>query len=260
MYDAILDRYLTDRGAGNVMIGISFTMYGIPFALLAARGGRLADRQGAFRLSLVSIALVVPLTAAYGLLTVPLIIMGVFLLEGSVQALGVPASQAVVAEAAPLGRASAAQGLAGSMNLAAAAVSAFTAPIVYERWGAGVTFTAAAALVALCGALAAGLHRPALVARRRLAPRTCPLGDHRNGGHRGTETGQLRRSTIMAMPWPPPTHMLSMPKVLSSNCRPLMRVVMIRAPVMPNGWPSAIAPPCTFSLSMWNAEVLGRAG
>lgn len=163
MYDAILDRYLTDRGAGNVMIGISFTMYGIPFALLAARGGRLADRKGAFRLSLISIALVVPLTAAYGLLTVPLIIMSVFFLEGTVQALGVPASQAVVAEAAPLGRASAAQGLAGSMNLAAAAVSAFTAPIVYERWGAGVTFTAAAALVALCGVLAAGLRRPALV-------------------------------------------------------------------------------------------------
>ena len=144
MYDAILDRYLTDRGASNVLIGISFTMYGIPFALLASRGGRLADRRGAYRLSLISIALVVPLTAAYGLLTVPVVIMVVFFIEGTVQALGVPASQAVVAEAAPLGRASAAQGLAGSMNLLAAAVSAFTAPLVYERWGAEVTFTTAA--------------------------------------------------------------------------------------------------------------------
>jgi predicted MFS family arabinose efflux permease len=166
MYDAILDRYLTDRGASNILIGISFTMYGIPFALLAARGGRLADRRGAFRLSLVSIALVVPLTAAYGLLTVPLVIMSVFFLEGVVQALGVPASQAVVAEAAPHGRASAAQGLAGSMNLLAAAVSAFTAPLVYERWGPEVTFSSAAALVGLCGLLA--------VARRR-RPNGLPL-------------------------------------------------------------------------------------
>ncbi|MCU1359628.1 MAG: major facilitator superfamily 1 [Ilumatobacteraceae bacterium] len=162
MYDAILDRYLTDRGASNVMIGISFTLYGIPFALLAARGGRLADRKGAFKLSLAAIALVVPLTAAYGLLTVPVVIMCVFFLEGTVQALGVPASQAVVAAAAPLGRASAAQGLSGSMNLAAAAVSAFTAPIIYERWGAGVTFSAAAVLVAVCGALAASLRPPVL--------------------------------------------------------------------------------------------------
>ena len=99
-----------------------------------------------------------PLTAAYGLLTVPLVIMVVFFLEGIVQALGVPASQAVVAEAAPLGRASAAQGLAGSMNLLAAAVSAFTAPIVYERWGAGVTFSAADVAVAAVRLLAVALR------------------------------------------------------------------------------------------------------
>jgi MFS family permease len=163
MYDAILDRYLTDRGASNVLIGISFLLYGIPFALLAARGGRLADRRGAYRLSLVAIAFVAPLTAAYGLLTVPLMIMSVFFIEGSVQALGVPASQAFVAQAAPLGRASAAQGLAGSMNLLAAAVSAFTAPIIYERWGAGVTFSAAGLTVVLCAGLAAARHRPARV-------------------------------------------------------------------------------------------------
>jgi MFS family permease len=161
MYDAILDRYLTDRGASNVLIGISFTLYGIPFALLAARGGRLADRKGALRMSLYAIALVVPLTAAYGLLTVPLMIMCVFFVEGSVQALGVPASQSVVAQAAPPGRASAAQGLAGAMNLLAAAVSAFSAPIVYEKWGAGVTFSAAGATVAVCTAAAVALRHTA---------------------------------------------------------------------------------------------------
>jgi MFS family permease len=166
MYDAILDRYMTDRGASNAMIGLSFTLYGIPFALLASRGGRLADRRGPFKLSMVAIALVVPLTAAYGLLTVPLLIMSIFFIEGTVQALGVPASQAFVAEAAPLGRASAAQGLAGSMNLLAAALSAFTAPIIYERWGAGVTFSAAAIVVAVCGTLAAVRHQSSTLSLR----------------------------------------------------------------------------------------------
>ncbi len=165
MYDAILDRYMTDRGASNTMIGISFTLYGIPFALLASRGGRLADRRGAFKLSLLAIALVVPLTAAYGLLTAPLLIMSIFFIEGTVQALGVPASQAVVAQVAPLGRASAAQGLAGSMNLLAAALSAFTAPIIYERWGAGVTFSAAAIVVGVCGTLAALRHQSSTLSR-----------------------------------------------------------------------------------------------
>ena len=63
---------------------------------------------------------------------------------------------------------------------------------------------------------------------------------------------------IMAMPWPPPTHMVSRPICLSCQRSELMSVVVIRAPVMPNGWPTAIAPPLTFSLSHVDAEV-GRA-
>src|SRR6478736_3421103 len=54
---------------------------------------------------------------------------------------------------------------------------------------------------------------------------------------------------IIAIPWPPPTHMVSRPNVLSWVCRLFSSVAVMRAPVMPNGWPSAIAPPDTFSLS-----------
>jgi len=53
-----------------------------------------------------------------------------------------------------------------------------------------------------------------------------------------------RRSRIMAMPWPPPRP-IDLPCQLSE----LIRVPVIRAPVMPNGWPTAIAPPLTFSFS-----------
>src|SRR5271157_1461588 len=58
------------------------------------------------------------------------------------------------------------------------------------------------------------------------------------------------------MPWPPPTHMVSKPNVLSCVCRLFSSVVAMRAPVMPNGWPSAIAPPDTFrwSSSMPNSR------
>ena len=63
---------------------------------------------------------------------------------------------------------------------------------------------------------------------------------------------------IMAMPWPPPTHIVSRPKVLSASWRPLISVVMMRAPVMPNGWPRAMAPPLTFSLSQLMPSSLGR--
>jgi alkanesulfonate monooxygenase SsuD/methylene tetrahydromethanopterin reductase-like flavin-dependent oxidoreductase (luciferase family) len=69
------------------------------------------------------------------------------------------------------------------------------------------------------------------------------------GGWRASRRPRPSRSTTMAMPWPPPTHIDSRPKVLSASCRPLSSVVMMRAPVMPNGWPRAMAPPLTLSLS-----------
>jgi MFS family permease len=159
MYDAILDRYMTDRGASNVLIGIGFLMYGIPFALLATTGGRLADRHGAYRMSMISLVLVVPLTAVYGVLTAPLLITALFAVEGSVQALGVPATQAYVAQVAPHGRSSAAQGLSGAMNLLGGTVSAVAAPAIYGAWGAGAVFGAAGALVGLAGVVAASIRR-----------------------------------------------------------------------------------------------------
>jgi MFS family permease len=161
MYDAILDRYMTDRGASNVLIGISFLLYGIPFALLATYGGRLADRHGAFRVATIAVVAVVPLTAVYGVLTVPIVIALLFAVEGAVQALGVPATQSLVASAAPHGRSSAAQGLAGAMNMLGATLSAFAAPAVYGRWGAEGAFGGAALLVGLAGLAAASLRRSA---------------------------------------------------------------------------------------------------
>src|SRR5665647_934147 len=54
---------------------------------------------------------------------------------------------------------------------------------------------------------------------------------------------------MMAMPWPPPMHIVSRPNCPSRAARPLSSVVVIRAPVAPNGWPRAIAPPWTLSRS-----------
>lgn len=159
LYDAIFDRYMTDRGASNVVIGLGFLMYGIPFALLATAGGRLADRRGAYRVSIAALVLVVPFTAIYGIVTAPWLMLVLFAMEGAVQALGVPAAQSVVAQAAPIGRSSAAQGLAGALNLLGAAVSAFAGPLIYQAWGPVAAFSTAAVIVAIATTAAAVLQR-----------------------------------------------------------------------------------------------------
>ncbi|MBI4883064.1 MAG: MFS transporter [Actinobacteria bacterium] len=148
-YDATLDVYLTDRGASDMLIGLTFLAYGIPFTLLATAGGRLSDRRGAVRVAFVSTMLVAPVTASYGLLAAPILILVLTVVEGCLQALGVPASQSMVAAAAPLGRAAAAQGLAGGSNLLIAAVTAYSAGTLYKLLGAAWLYSIAAGGVAL---------------------------------------------------------------------------------------------------------------
>ncbi|CAN5667436.1 MFS transporter [soil metagenome] len=152
-YDATLDVYLTDRGASDVLIGLTFLAYGIPFALLATAGGRLADRRGAVRVAFVSTLFVAPLTMSYGLIAAPIVILVLTIIEGCVQAVGVPASQAIVAAAAPPSRTAAAQGLAGGSNLLVAAISAYSAGALYKLVGPSWLYSIAACGVVVFASL-----------------------------------------------------------------------------------------------------------
>src|SRR5262249_49754488 len=56
------------------------------------------------------------------------------------------------------------------------------------------------------------------------------------------------RSKIPAAPIPPPTHMVTMPYRALRRCISWSSVAVNFEPVQPSGWPSAIAPPFTFTL------------
>ena len=56
-------------------------------------------------------------------------------------------------------------------------------------------------------------------------------------------------STIIAVPMPPPMHSDAAPRPPPRACSAWTSVVSTRAPLAPIGWPSAIAPPCTFTLA-----------
>jgi predicted MFS family arabinose efflux permease len=147
VFDSLWARYLGDRGASTAFIGLSLALYGVPFVLLATRGGRLADRYGAVRSTLRTFWALVPLTALYGLVTVPLAIMSLALVEAVMQAVAVPGAQAAMAEACPPERAASGQGLAGATQLAGAGTIAFIAAPMYEAFGPAAVFCGVAALV-----------------------------------------------------------------------------------------------------------------
>lgn len=154
VYDALWDRYLTDRGATNFVIGLSFLLYGLPFILLSRYGGRLVDKWGALRTALLAIFIVAPITGSYGVFAAPAVIIAVSVVEGVVQAATVPAAQATMASVAPPGRAAAAQGLSGASNLVGASLMAFASPWVYGEFGSEAAFISVAVVMVLVSLVA----------------------------------------------------------------------------------------------------------
>ena len=159
IYDSLWSRYLQDRGASTLFIGVTLTMYGVPFIALASRGGKLADRVGPFRAAFACLVLVAPLISLYGVFSIPIVIVSVALIEAIIQAVAVPASQAAMAAACPPERLGAGQGLAGAAGQAGAGIVALAAAPVYEGSGPTFLFSAAAVVTLGLGGVAWLLHR-----------------------------------------------------------------------------------------------------
>ncbi len=149
IYDSLWARYLQDKGATTVFVGIGLTLYGIPYVLWAPRGGRLADRLGPVRSATIGMLVVVPATAFYGLLAAPVAITALALVEAFGNATAVPGAQTAMARSCPPDRLAAGQGLSGSISLLAAGAAAGVAAPVYEAVGSEVLFVGAAIVMAL---------------------------------------------------------------------------------------------------------------
>lgn len=157
IYDSLWDRFLTDIGASDAVVGLSLAVYAVPFVALSRFGGRLADRRGRLTICFTGLLVVAPLTALYGWFTVPLLPIAVGVIESCAQAAASPAASGMLAAGAPVGRASAAQGLAGACNQLVAAVVALVATWGYGQTSPRVLFTTAGVLLLVLGVTARAL-------------------------------------------------------------------------------------------------------
>ena len=160
IYDSLWDRYITDRGGNNFMVGMTFLLYTIPFIFLGAKGGRIADKKGAAKMTVIGIYMTAPLVMLYGFLPSALLLVSFSLVEGVIGSLSIPATQSLMAQVAPHGRASAAQGLNGTGDLIAGSIMSLIAPIIYGSHGPEATFTFAAILMVVIGTAVALMLRP----------------------------------------------------------------------------------------------------
>ena len=129
--------HLDDLGASTRLIAFSLTAFALPMLIVAKPAGRLTDRLGARRMALIPALIGGPLMMTYGYSSLLWLIMIVAGFHGLTEAVLNPATQANVAQVTSERDAASAQGLAEAAGSAASAIGAFSAPVVFDAWGAG---------------------------------------------------------------------------------------------------------------------------
>ena len=147
VFEAVWARLLTDLGASQTRIGLSLLAFGIPMALFAPVGGRLADRYGGFTTATVSMVVTVPLMVLYGQVAAFWGLMALVFVHAFADATTSPGAQLAVSRAAPVEDTAAAQGILEAAGYLMAAFAAFGAAPVYDQWGPEILFAGAAALM-----------------------------------------------------------------------------------------------------------------
>ena len=166
-YDGIWPRFMADIGAGEALTALSYTLFAVPYALVAGWAGRLADRRGGVSAFVRGAVVLVPIVALYGVIGNPWVATGVGFVESSGQALAFIGAAAAMAQAVPAARAGASQGLMRAFGLLTATIAAALSGIAYETGGPIALFGGTAVVVVLI--IVAGLLVLRTARRRRAA-------------------------------------------------------------------------------------------
>lgn len=143
VYEACWSLLMHSRGAADWQIGLSWTLFAMPFALFSPIAGRLADRLDRRWLAAAAVVLSTAFAALYPFLTSVALLVGLGAVEAIGFAIAFPAAQSLLAQAATprtLGRA---QGFFTTAETASIAIAAAVSGALFgaARW---VPFVAAA--------------------------------------------------------------------------------------------------------------------
>ena len=154
MYDVVWPLYLSARGNGSLVIGLTISLYALPLLVLARPGGRLADRSNRRWLMVASFAVSGGCAALYPALRSlgPIIALGT--IEACAYVLVEPTLLSVISDSSSGRERGRAMGIGGLFQFGGMAFGALVLGALYGV-GEGISFWGAAgALIAaavLCG-------------------------------------------------------------------------------------------------------------
>jgi MFS family permease len=147
---------LADRGASQIFIGATMSLFSAPMLFIPFFAGRLAQSAGPLRVMLVSIGVAIASMLGYGVFDELWLLALIVAVHSIADAFTMPANQLAIARASPPDQIASGQGLLGATGLATAAGSALLGGWIYGAWGPLALYAGSAAL--MCMLLAAAWH------------------------------------------------------------------------------------------------------
>jgi DHA1 family multidrug resistance protein-like MFS transporter len=152
-YESCWSLLMSSRGAAVWQIGMSWTLFAVPFAAISPLAGRLVDRLDRRWLAVTSMYASAAFAVTYPFLPAPAWLMGLGMFESVAVAVAFPAAQSLLAQTAPASALGRAQGVFTTAETAAIAVAAAISGYLFSlaRWAPFLG--AAVVAVALTSAL-----------------------------------------------------------------------------------------------------------
>ncbi len=151
VFDAIVDRFLTDLGASTATIAVTILFVGGPMLVLPRIAGDMAERNGGATVMLPALLILIPAMAGYGLAGSVVVVTMFGFLHGTGESFASISAQVLVLEVTGAERAAVGSALLDAAGLSAATLTAALAPTVYGAAGARTLFVGTATLGAVLG-------------------------------------------------------------------------------------------------------------
>jgi MFS family permease len=149
VFDSLWALMMNDLGAPTWTANAGVTIFVLPMVFMAPYGGKFVQRVGPFRAGGVGMLVGAACMALYGAISLPWLLMTVFLIHTLNDGLTVTGSGVAVGMVAPHERQAGAQGLLGGAQTLTGGVAASFAGMSYEVLGRTVTFAVAAGVIVL---------------------------------------------------------------------------------------------------------------
>lgn len=154
VFEAVWAIYMADRGASQMFIGVTMSLFTLPMIVVAPWAGGLAQRRNVLSVVTLTMSVAAACMLAYGGLDSIWWLLIPVAIHATVDAVSMPAVQLAVGYASGEGALAAGQGLYGATGMAVATVASLVSGAVYEYSGALGIWGAAAAIMAVCIGLA----------------------------------------------------------------------------------------------------------